>query len=100
MVIQTQIPLLHEDFKWEPSVENKTVVDLLCERRTVLRSAASSKSFIVFSLCSYLVAAVGASWEPDEIRPATPAVGVLCAVELEEKDWNQVVAHEKGTEIV
>lgn len=33
-------------------------MELLCERRTVLRSAASSKSFIVFTLGPYLAPAV------------------------------------------
>lgn len=57
------------------SEKNKMSEDLLCERRTVLRSAASSKSFIVFTLGAYLVAAVGASWEPNEIQWATPRSG-------------------------
>lgn len=44
--------------KWK---KNKLLVDVLSERRSVLRSAASSKSFIVFTLGPYLAAAVGAS---------------------------------------
>lgn len=76
-----------QDLKWEPAKKtNKTFVDPMCERRTVLRSAASSKSFIVFTLGPYLVAAVGASWELDEIRTATPKGGGAHAVEPEEKD--------------
>lgn len=55
-----------------------------------MRSAASSKSFIVFTLGPYLVAAVGASSELREIRTATTkkggAGGGLHAVEPEEKD--------------
>lgn len=78
---------------------NKTFVELLCETRTVLRSAASSKSFIVFTLCPYLVAAVGAQSSMTFRRPPTAEGGCL-QLNLRKKDSNQIVAGGKGTEMV